>query len=84
MGHWRKKQQPNLVFLPGEPHGQYEKQKDTMLEDEAPRLKGVQYATMGEQRMITNFKIGFSSKWTKNLQMSELGFEKAEEPEINC
>ena len=55
-----------------------------MLEDEAPRLKGVQYATMGEQRMITNFKIGFSSKWTKNLQMSELGFEKAEEPEINC
>ena len=30
------------------------KQKDMTLEDEPPRLKGVQYATGEEQRAITN------------------------------
>ena len=49
-----------------------------------PRSEGVQYATVEEQRMSTNFKAGFSSIWTNNLQMSKLGFEEAEEPEINC
>ena len=28
------------------------------------------------------FKLGFSSTWTENLQMYNLGLEKAEEPEI--
>ena len=27
-------------------------------------------------------KVGFSSTWTKNFQMSKLDLEKAEEPEI--
>ena len=31
---------------------------------------------------VTYFKLGFSSSWTKNLQMYKLGLEKAEEPEI--
>ena len=30
------------------------RQKDMTLEDEAPRLEGVQYATGEEQRAITN------------------------------
>ena len=28
------------------------------------------------------FKLGFTSMWTENFQMSKLGLEKAEEPEI--
>ena len=31
-----------------------------------------------------SFKIGFSSTWTKNIQIYNLDLEKAEEPEINC
>ena len=30
-----------------------------------------------------SFKLGFSSRWTENFQMYKLGFEEAEEPEIN-
>ena len=30
-----------------------------------------------------SFKLGFSSAWTENLQMYNLGLEKAEEPETN-
>ena len=37
------------VFLPWEPHDQYEKAKDGTLKDELPRLVGAQYAT-GDQR----------------------------------
>ena len=29
-----------------------------------------------------SFKLGFSSMWTENFKMYELGLEKAEEPEI--
>ena len=29
-----------------------------------------------------SFKLGFSSMWTENLQVYNLGLEKAEEPEI--
>ena len=29
-----------------------------------------------------SFKLDFSSRWTENFQMSKLGLEKAEEPEI--
>ena len=36
------------VFLPGEPHEQYEKQKDRTLKDELPRSVGAQYAA-GDQ-----------------------------------
>jgi len=35
--HWRRKWQPTPVFLPGEHHGQYERQQGMTLEDE-PRL----------------------------------------------
>ena len=30
-----------------------------------------------------SFKLGFSSRWTENFQVYQLGFEEAEEPEIS-
>ena len=48
--HWRREWQTTSVFLPWEPHEQYEKakRKDRTLKDELPRLVGAQYAT-GDQ-----------------------------------
>ena len=58
MVHWRRKWQPTPVFLPGEPHDQYEKKKDMTPERWAPHLcprsEGVQYATGEDKRAITN------------------------------
>ena len=48
-GPLERKSQTTSVFLPGEPHEQYERQKDKTLKDELPRLVGAQYAT-GDQR----------------------------------
>ena len=49
VGHWRREWQTTSVFLPGEPHEQYEKTKRT-LKDELPRSVGAQYATGKEWR----------------------------------
>ena len=46
--HWRRQWQTTSVFLPWEPHEQYQKAKDRTLKDELPRLEGAQYAT-GDQ-----------------------------------
>ena len=51
--NWGKEWQSTLLFLPREPHGQYEKAKDMTSEDEPFRSKGVQYATEEKQREIT-------------------------------
>ena len=45
MAHWRREWQTTSVFLPGEPHEQYEKAKIMTLNDELPRLVVAQYAT---------------------------------------
>ena len=45
--HWRRKWQTTSVFLPSEPHEQYEKAK-RILNEKLPRLIGAQYA-MGDQ-----------------------------------
>ena len=29
-----------------------------------------------------SFRVGFSSRWTENLQIYKLGFQEAEEPEV--
>ena len=50
MVHWRREWQTTSVFLPQEPHKQYEKNKDTTLEDELPKSECVQYATGEEWR----------------------------------
>ena len=46
--HWRREWQTTSVFLPWEPHEQYERQKDRILKDELPRSVGAQYTT-GDQ-----------------------------------
>ena len=46
--HWRMELQTTSVFLPWEPHEQYDKQKDRTLKDELPSSVGAQYAP-GEQ-----------------------------------
>ena len=43
--HRRREWQTPSVFLPGEPHKQYERQKDITMKDELPRSVGAQYAT---------------------------------------
>ena len=42
--YWRREWQMTSVFLPWEPHEQYEKAKNRILKDELPRFVGVQYA----------------------------------------
>ena len=48
--HWRREWQPITVFLPWEPHKQYEKEKDMTLIEELPRSVGAQYVTGEEWR----------------------------------
>ena len=52
--NWRKEWQATLLFLPGEPHGQYEKAESHDTRRWAPRLEGVQCAMEEEWREITN------------------------------
>ena len=49
MVHWRREWKTTSVFLPWEPHEQYEKANDRTLKEEHPRSVGAQYAT-GNQR----------------------------------
>ena len=51
--HWRRAWETTSVFLPWEPHEQYEKAKDTPLKDELPRSVGAQYSTGEEWRNIS-------------------------------
>ena len=46
--NWRREWRTTSVFLPWEPHEQYERQNDRILKEELPRSVGAQYAT-GEQ-----------------------------------
>ena len=51
--HWRREYQTTSLFLPWEPHEQYEKQKDRTLKEELPRSVGAQYATGDQWRNNT-------------------------------
>ena len=52
--HWRREWRPTWVFLPQEPHEQYEKTKRYDTRKWAPRSEGVQYVTGEERRAINN------------------------------
>ena len=41
--HWRRQWQTTSVFLPSEPHEQYQKAKNRTLKDELRRSEGAQY-----------------------------------------
>ena len=57
MVHWKREWQITSVFLPREPHEQYEKAKSHDTEDVLPRLAGAQYAT--------------GKKWKNNSRKNE-------------
>ena len=50
MVHWRREWQTTLVFLPWEPHEQYEKANNRTVKDELPRSVAAQYATGNQWR----------------------------------
>ena len=73
--HWRRDEQTTSVFLPWEPHEQYEKAKDITPENEPSQVGMYQYATGEEQRAITNSsrkneEAGPKRKWHSAVDMS--------------
>ena len=68
MVHWRREWQTTSVFLPWEPHEQYEKAKDETLKDEFPRLVGAQYAT-GEEWKNNSRRIEETEPKKNNAQL---------------
>ena len=77
MFHWRREWQSTPVFLPQEPHEQYEKAKRYDNRKWAPILKHVQYATGEEKRAITNSSrkneaVGPRQKWCSVVESKVL------------
>ena len=62
-GLWRREWQTTLVFLPWEPHEQYEKEKDVILKDELPGLVGAWYAPGEEWRNSSRKNEEAEPKW---------------------
>ena len=60
--HWRRECQTTSVFLPWEPHKQYERQKDKTLKDELPWSVGAQYATEYQWRNNSRKNEGMEPK----------------------
>ena len=60
--HWRREWQTTSLFLPWEPHGQYEKQNDRILKEELPRSVGAQYATGDQWRNNSRKNEGMERK----------------------
>ena len=67
--HWRREWQTTSVFLPWEPHEQYEKQKDRTLKDELPRSVGTQYAEISGEITTKRMKGWSQSKNNTQLWM---------------
>ena len=62
MVHWRREWQTTSVFLPREPHEQYEKVKDRAFKDELPRSVGAQNATGDQWRNNSRKNEGMEPK----------------------
>ena len=60
--HWRREWQTTSVFLPWEPHEQYERQNDRILKEELPRSVGAQYATGDQWRNNSRKNEGMEPK----------------------
>ena len=60
--HWRMEWQTTSVFLPWEPHEQYEKQNDRILKEELPESVGTQYATGDQWRNNSRKNEGMEPK----------------------
>ena len=60
--HWRREWQTTSVFLPWEPHEQYERQNDRILKEELPRSVDPQYATGDQWRNNSGKNEGMEPK----------------------
>ena len=60
--HWRREWQTTSVFLPSEPHEQYEKANDRILKGELPRLVGAQQAAGDQWRNNSRKNEGMEPK----------------------
>ena len=60
--HWRREWQTTSVFLPWEPHEQYEKANDRILKEEPSRSVGAQYATGDQWRNNSRKNEGMEPK----------------------
>ena len=60
--HWRREWQTTSLFLPWEPHEQYESQNDRTLKGELPRSVGAQYATGDQWRNNSRKNEGMEQK----------------------
>ena len=60
--YWRREWQTTSLFLPWEPHEQYEKQNDRLLKEELPRSVGAQYATGDQWRNNSRKNEGMEPK----------------------
>ena len=63
--HWRKESQTTSVFLPWEPHEQYEKQNDRIQKGKLPRSVGTQDATGDQCRNNSRKNEGMEPKQKK-------------------
>ena len=62
MVHWRREWKTTSVFLPWEPHEQYEKENDRILKEELPRSVGAQYAAGDQWRNNSRKNEGMEPK----------------------
>ena len=60
--HWRREWQTTSVFLPWEPHEQYERQNNRILKEELPRSVGAQYGTGDQWRNNSRKNEGMEPK----------------------
>ena len=70
--HWRGEWQTTSVFLPWEPHEQYEKAEKT-LKNELPRSVGAQYATGEEWRNNSRKNEATEPKWKQHAVVDVTG-----------
>ena len=73
--HRRREWQTTSVFLPWEPHEQYNKAKKIRLKDEFPRSLGVQYATGDQWRNNSRRMKGWSQSKDNTQLWMELVIE---------
>ena len=73
MLHWRREWQATSVFLPSEPHKQYEKQNDRILKEELPKSVGAQHATEDQWRNNSRKNEGMEPKQKQYPAMAVTG-----------
>ena len=71
--HWRREWQTTSLFLPWEPHEQYEKAKRSDTDNELPGLVGAQYATGDQWRNNSRKNEGMEPKQEQHPVVDVMG-----------